>query len=191
MTDLILRFLNDLDAALAPEAGERRLILYHIGRSALVWQYGFAAATADIDVIHLTTDGSPLLEKALRLYGKHSAKAAEYNLYLESIPEGLPPVPVGFFRRATEVQRPWQAIQLFHLEPNDLAATKLNRFSAKDQEDIREMCDRELLDPDLLERRLESAFLFSLAKDGDEIRDGAFAHLRVVQRYLREGVWLT
>jgi hypothetical protein len=96
MTDLILRFLNDLDAALAPEAGGRRLILYHIGRSALVWQYGFAAATADIDVIHLTTDCSPLLEKALRLYGKETAKAAEYNLYLESVPEGLPPVPAGF-----------------------------------------------------------------------------------------------
>jgi hypothetical protein len=84
----------------------------------------------------------------------------------------------------------WIVLRLFHLEPDDLAATKLKRFAARDREDIRMMCDFELLDPERLQIRLESAFRYSLEKDGDRDRDAAFAHLRVVQKYLREGIWV-
>lgn len=189
MKDRILRFLTDIDAALVPTAGGEHLRLYHIGRSSLAWAYGFTSATVDIDVVHLGQDDSRLMTEALRVFGRGTPKAAEHGFYLERVPEGLPPVPAGFDRRAREVEERWLVIRLFHLEPHDLAATKLKRFSLKDREDVRELCDRGLLDPVVLEARLASAFLFSLPKDGDPYRDAAFEHLRIVQNYLRTGAW--
>ena len=189
MKDRIVRFLNDLDTALIPIADGRQLPLYHVGRSALVWKYDFKSATEDVDVI-LPGHNDPLLKHAISHFGKSTPKAAEHGLYLDQVPEGLPPVPGGFDKRAVEVEERWTVIRLFHLEPNDLAATKLKGFRAKDREDIRMMCDFELLDPDLLQLRLESAFRYTMEKDGDRDRDSAFAHLAVVQKYLREGIWV-
>ena len=131
-----------------------------------------------------------MLEEAIRLFGRSTPKAAEHGLYLEQVPEGLPPVPGNFAQRAVEVEERLIVLRLFHLEPNDLATTKLKRFWAKDREDIRMMCDFDLLDPDQLQIRLESAFRYTMEKDGDRDRDAAFAHLKVVQKYLREGNWV-
>ena len=188
MKDRIVRFLNDLDAALTPVAGDDRLALYHIGRSALVRQYGFAAATEDIDVIDPRGDPR-LMKEAERLFGKGTPKALEHGLYLEGVPEGLPPVSGGCYTRATEADETWKVIALFHLEAHDLAVTKLKRFARKDQEDIRGMCDLGLLDPDTLGTRVDAAWWLSHEKDGDPGREAAFASLRVVQKYLRDGVW--
>jgi hypothetical protein len=106
-------------------------------------------------------------------------------LYLEVVEQGLPPVPAGYEKRATRAEGPWRVIELYHLDPHDLAATKLRRFAPKDRADVRLLCDRDLLDPDRLEEILEKAFWFTLEKDGDEFRDAAFRSLRTVQRYLR------
>jgi len=188
MKDRILRFLADLDATLVPAAGGERLDLYHIGRSSLVWKFGFASATEDVDVVCPQGDRR-LLEAAVHGFGRNTRKALEHGLYLEEVPQALPPVPGGAYKRAVEVAERWVVLRLFHLESHDLAVTKLKRFARKDQEDIRGLCDLGLLDPDELNRRLESTWWFALEKDGDRDRDATFAHLRTVQRYLREGVW--
>ena len=180
MNEQISRFLDDLDSSLASVAGERRLDLYHIGKSALVWKYEFVGATEDIDVI-TSPVGGPLLDEAVRLFGKGTPKATSLGLYLDVVSEGLPPVPGGFRHRAEEVFGNWSVIRVFHLEPNDLAATKLKRFAVKDRQDVREMCDEGLLDPEVLQQRLESAFMFVHEKDEDPNRENAFAHLRIVQ----------
>ena len=126
-----------------------------------------------------------MIDAALALFGKESAKARQHGLYLDVVHEAIPPVPGGFEKRATKVDGDWVVLRVYHLSPHDIAATKLRRFAAKDREDLRQLCDLGLLDPETLESTLEKAYPFNLAKDGDEYRDRAFANLATVQRYLR------
>jgi Nucleotidyltransferase of unknown function (DUF6036) len=177
-------FLDDLDRALVAAANGRVLHLYHIGRSALVWEYDYPASTRDIDVLRPKGEAD-LVDLALQLFGNGTPKAAEHDLYLEIVEEAFPPVPGGYERRSHMVPGPWQVLRLFHLDPHDLAATKLRRFSPKDRTDIRQLCDLGLLNPATLEDVLEAAFRWNLDKDGDDYRDIPFRNLRTVQRYLR------
>lgn len=117
----------------------------------------------------------------MREFGRGTNRAKQLGLYLEVVPEGLPPVPGGYEKRAKRIQGPWTVLKVFHLDLHDLAATKLRRFAAKDREDIRQLCDLGHLDPNVLEEILEKAFRWSLDKDGDPHRDAAFTHLRIVQ----------
>lgn len=186
MKDRILAFLKDIDASLVEEATGKRLRLYHIGRSALVWKYNYLATTQDVDVICPESEDRILLDTALGLFGKGTPKADKHGLFLEEVNSGLPPMPYGFRNRATKADGPWVVIELYHLDPYDLVASKLRRFAAKDRADIQQLCDwGEVSDPVLLEAILEKAFPFNLEKDGDPFRDVPFANLRVVQRYIR------
>src|ERR1700752_653797 len=49
--DRIIALLTAIDEALAANAAGRTLEVYHIGRSALVWEYDYIATTADIDIL--------------------------------------------------------------------------------------------------------------------------------------------
>ena len=159
------------------------LDIYHIGRSALVWEYDYIVTTADFDILK-PRGGEELLDLALSLFGRGTEGAKLLGLYLEVVPEGLPPAPVGYEKRAKRIEGPWAVLRVYHLDPHDLAATKLRRFAAKDREDIRQLCDLGHLEPRRLEEVLEKAFLFVHEKDGDEFRDAAFRNLHVVQQYL-------
>jgi len=164
-------------------ATEESLDLYHVGRSALVWQYDYPATTRDIDVL---VQGEPtgMMAKALDMYGRGSVKAQEFGIYLEAVPTALPPMAGGFRKRAELYDHPWKIIRLFHLDPHDLAASKLKRFAVKDREDICELCDRGLIESDILKSTLENAFYFHMEKDGNPERDAAFANLAFVRKYL-------
>ena len=184
MKDRIMAFMDDLDLALHPHANGETLNVYHIGRSALVWEYDYAVTTSDIDFFR-PHGNERLVEMALQLFGRDTPKASEHGLYLDAVYSALPPAPTGYERRARQVDGPWQVLRIYHLEPHDLAATKMRRFAPKDREDIRMLCDLGLLEEAKLELTLEKAFPFNLPKDGDSYRDEAFEHLRIVQRYLR------
>jgi hypothetical protein len=184
MKERITAFLGDIDLALQAEAAGDVLDVYHIGRSALVWQFNYVATTQDFDILR-PHGRSDLVELALRLFGQGTAKAREHGLYLQVVEEGFPPVPSGYKGRAIPVEGNWTVLRIYHLEPHDMAATKLRRFSAKDRADIRLLCDVCGLDPEQLETTLEAAYPFCMEKDGDEFRDSAFRSLRTVQRYLR------
>ena len=183
MKDRIVRFLSDLDAALVPVAESERLPLYHLGRSALIWKYGFSSATKDVDFIQPSEESS-LAARALQLFGNGTAKAIEHGLYLEFVPSALPPVAAGYKKRAQEFDGGWRAIQLFELEAHDLAVTKLRRFAAKDRQDLIDMCDSELLDPEELGRRFESAMWPYI---GVRFREDAEVNLRTIQKYILTG----
>jgi hypothetical protein len=182
--DRILAFLNAVDAALVAEAAGHTLNVYHIGRSALVWEYDYQATTADIDILQ-PKGAEKLIDLALELFGRGTDRARQFGLYLDEVKEALPPVPGGYEHRAKQVEGPWTVLRVFHLDPHDLAATKLRRFAPKDRADIRLLCDLGHLDPVQQEEILEKAFPFNLEKDGDEYRDRPFSNLRIVQRYLR------
>ena len=184
MRSQILALFDDLDTTMTQLSNGTTLDLYHVGRSALVWQYDYLATTRDIDVL---VQGEPtgMMAEALGMYGRGSAKSREFGIYLEAVPTGLPPMAAGFRKRAKPYDRPWKVIRLYHLDPHDLAVSKLKRFAAKDREDIRELCDRGLIESDKLQSILESAFYFHMEKDGNPDRDAAFAHLTIVQKYLK------
>jgi hypothetical protein len=181
MNDAMRQFFQVIDEALAPHAQGQRLDLYLLGRSALIWRYQATFGTNDIDVVQLRT---PLEEKAQELFGQGSAKAKELNLYLDLVPTGLPPIPGKFKVRSTEVAGTWSIIRLWELEPHDLAATKLKSFRAQDRQDLRFLCDQGALRADQLRQSLENAWMWTMEKDGDPLRDAAFANLEKLIDYL-------
>jgi hypothetical protein len=182
MTQLISEFLIALDKKLEPFASPgERLDLYHLGRSALVLHYAMAVSTKDFDVVAMQR---PLEVKAVELFGQTSDSATRFGLYLETVPQGLPPLPQDFVNRCTEVAGPWRIIRLWRLEPHDLAATKLKSFRVGDREDLRFLCDQGLIHADQLRRSLESAFLWSTEGEDDPERERAFTNLRKVIDYM-------
>lgn len=181
MNESMQRFFQAIDDALIPFANGQRLDLYHLGRSALVWRYQATFSTKDIDVVQMRT---PLEEKAHELFGEGSAKAKELNLYLDLVPDGLPPMPGWFRTRSTEVPGNWKIIRLWELEEHDLAVTKLRVFRPQDRQDLRFLCDQGVLQADKLRQSLEKAWIWTTPKDGDDLRDAAFANLEIVIAYL-------
>ena len=181
MDEEIIRFFQAIDDELAPIAQGRTLNLYHLGRSALVLHHKVLFSTKDVDVVEFR---EPLEAEAKALFGKDSAKAAALGLYLDFVPHGIPPMPASFRERCERVPGDWKVIRLWKLDDNDLAATKLRSFRPQDREDLRFLCDQGLIDPDKLRESLESANLWTTAKDGDERRDNSFANLEKVVAYL-------
>jgi hypothetical protein len=184
MKDRIEAFLVDLDRALAGHAEGEVLEIYPIGRAALAWEYGYSGTTQDIDFLR-PRGGAELVALALKLFGYGTQKAKDHSLYLQVVEEGFPPMPWGYKKRAKQVEGSWERLRVYCLDPYELVASKLRRFSGKDRADVRLLCDLVSIDPVRLEAILEEAYPFNMEKDGDEFRDSAFRSLRVVQRYLR------
>jgi hypothetical protein len=182
VNEQILALLNALDAALTEAAPGRHLDLYHLGRSALVLHYNLDRVTKDMDILMMRT---PLETRAVELFGKGTENAARLGLYLETVPQGLPPATQWFCGRCTRVPGNWRVLRLWRPEPHDLAATKLKSYRPRDREDLTFLCDRKLLDAAKLRESLESAFCWSMEKDGDAARDRAFANLERVVLYLQ------
>ena len=128
---------------------------------------------------------TPLEATAVELFGKGTADATRLGLYLETVPQGLPPVPQWFCGRCTRVPGNWRVLRLWRPEPHDLAATKLKSFRPRDREDLMFLCDQGMLNAAKLTESLESAFSWSMAKDGNSARDRAFANLERVVLYLQ------
>ena len=187
MNEQIHQFLQQIDEHLAQLAqpGER-LDIYHIGRTALVMHHGFMLATKDFDIIEMRN--SRLESELIREFGKSSRAAREFNLYIDPVPQGLPPVPAGFRKRCEEVPGAWKVLRLWKLEIHDLAATKLKSFRAQDRQDLQMLCDQGLIDAKKLRDRLNAAYLFYVpGKDDDDHPDNpvqAFANLQSVEQYL-------
>ena len=163
----IVQFLGALDAELAQHgrAGER-LDCYLIGRSALIVRYRLDLATKDVDMV--TRTQTPDLEaKALELFGKGTASAARWGLYLEGVPPGLPPLPGNFRKRAADLPGNWQVLRPRLPEPHDLAVTKLKRFHAGDREDLQILCDSGDLTCAGLEQALDWAYPFGMDEEED------------------------
>jgi hypothetical protein len=188
MRDQILAFLAALDEALTTLAlPTERLELYPIGRSALILFYGLglgAGVTRDFDVVRLSSRPQRLLDLALDQSGQGTPLALQYGLYLEPVPEGLPPIPNWFEKRCTVFDGRWRVLDVRRPEVHDLAVTKMKSFRTQDRRDLQFLCDRELLNAADLSASLERPFLWSMDKDGDPDRDRAFKNLRRVIAYL-------
>ena len=177
----ILDFLKAIDTELVKHAqpGET-LDLYLIGRSALILGYGVSLMTKDVDI--LLDDRSKLQQMALQAFRKGTPGARRFDFYLEPVPKGLPPIPGTYRTRSIAVPGEWVVIRPKCPEIHDLAVTKLNRFHARDREDLQILCDTGELTAAGLERALASAFAW--AEDGDPSQTAAYWNMRKVIDYL-------
>jgi hypothetical protein len=169
MKEMIRRFLNALDETLVPFAAPGEVLdLYHLGRSVLIYHLGIPLSTRDFDIV-LAHDHA-LQAKALELFGKGTGAASEFGLYLEAVPDGLPPLAGGFKKRCEAVAGGWKVLRLWRMDWHDFAASKMRRFSASDRADLTILCDRRMLDRTRLRETLEKAFIWTHEKDGDELK---------------------
>lgn len=189
MRERILNFLEAIDVGLVSQAREgQRLDLYVIGKAAVILFYGgeqAGAMTSDVDVVQISHPPAPLLLAALERFGKGTSGAREHALYLESVPNGIPPIAGSFRNRCTQLAGDWKVLTVWQPEANDLAASKLKRYAAKDRDDLRYLCDKGLLQEEKLRQSLNSAFLWVPEETGDPGRERAFANLDKVIAYLK------
>ncbi|MBL8796108.1 MAG: hypothetical protein JNM56_19560 [Planctomycetia bacterium] len=190
MNELILEFLNRLDALLLPFATQgERFDMYHLGRSALIMHYGLRLATKDIDIVG--TGNSRLENKALELLGKNTDIANLLGVYLDVVAQAIPPVPRWFRERCRPVAGNWQVVRLWQLEVHDLATTKLKSFRHHDKQDLQALCDKGLLEVGKLRESLDAAFPWRSPKEGDGDNDPdtpdwgtALTNFKRVEKYL-------
>lgn len=140
-------FLNFLDQNLSQKAQ-----LHCLGGFALIHLYNAPRVTEDLDVVEVLPDSAvhPLLVAG----GKDSEAAKKYRVYLDYVrvatyPEDyeqrLVPMYAGSFRN----------LQLFAVDPYDLALCKIERNSRKDREDVKYLAKAIPLDPGILRERYE------------------------------------
>jgi Nucleotidyltransferase of unknown function (DUF6036) len=186
MRERILKFLDAIDAVLVSEATkDQRLDLYVIGKAAVILFYGgeqAGAMTSDVDVVQISHPPAPLLSAALERFGKRTAGAREHDLYLESVLNAIPPLAGSFKTRCAQMARAWKVLAVWQPEANDLAASKLERYAAKDRDDLRHLCDKGHLQAEKLRQSLTNAFIWHEEDDPD--RERAFVNLEKVIAYL-------
>jgi hypothetical protein len=189
MREQILKFLAAIDTVLVSQAPEgQRLDLYVIGKAAVILFYGgeqAGAMTSDVDVVQISHPPAPLLSAALERFGKGTPGAKEHGLYLESVLNGIPPLAGGFRNRRTQLTGDWLVLTVWRPEANDLAASKLKWYAARDRDDLRHLCDNGFLQEEKLRQSLEGAFMWETEETGDPARERAFANLEKVLAYLR------
>jgi hypothetical protein len=191
MNDQMRAFLDRLDTELLPFAKEgEHFDMVLLGRSALVISYQFPLATMDIDIVWMRD--SELETKAIELLGKGSTLAQALGMYLDPVPQGLPPLPSWFRNRCTALPGDWKVIRLWILEVHDLATTKLKSFRPKDRQDLQALCDRGLLDAAKLRESLDAAFAYRSPKPEDAEDDPdtpgwaqALSNFKRVEAYLK------
>ena len=189
MREQILKFLNAIDGGLVSHAAEgQRLDMYVIGKAAVILFYGgeqAGAMTSDVDVVQISYPRDPLLEVALKQFGKETSGAKQHGLYLESVVSGIPPLAGSFKNRCTPMTGEWKVLRVWQPEANDLAASKLKRYAAKDRDDLRYLCDKGLLQEEKVRQSLEGAFIWETEETGDPNRERAFANLEKLIAYLQ------
>jgi hypothetical protein len=180
---LIEQFLHAVDEELLRHAKEgERWDVYLLGRSALVLRYGLNLATKDVDLV-TRAEVPELQRKAFELFGKGTPYAQKWGLYLEGVPEALPPVPWGYRQLAVELHGEWKVIRPKQLDPHDFAVTKLKRFHAGDREDLQILASSDLSLAGL-RRALDAAYPFGMDEEEDPACQRVQEHMRKLIDYL-------
>jgi hypothetical protein len=156
MNNQIFALLDRLDEELRPLAAGASLNIYLLGRAAMVLSYNLSLSTKDIDIV--SRQESELEQRAIELLGKDSSLARSLGLYLDPVPQGLPPVPMGFEQRCKLLPGNWKVLKIWLPDVHDLAATKLKSFRPQDRGDLQLLCDRGLLNKTKLRESLDKAF---------------------------------
>ena len=142
-----LSFLTQLDAQLTEPAD------FHCMGGFVVSQcYGFTRETRDIDV--LTVIPVQVVDRVIKLAGKHSALHTRYGVYVHRF--AIVNYPADYEQRLTRVFPVWPNVRLWALEPHDLALTKLERSDDVDVRDVIYLAQAGLINRETLINRFET-----------------------------------
>ena len=121
--------------------------LYLLGGCSLILYDERNRVTKDLDVVSERLRGSDeeAAKVLLEAFGRRTGRVP----FLDPVPGGLPPLPLGWALRAVRRPYPSDAIQLWSLDLADLIITKLRRWLPRDRDDITYVCQRH---PDVRDR---------------------------------------
>jgi Nucleotidyltransferase of unknown function (DUF6036) len=139
-------FLHDLDAEL-----EGVVSLRCLGGFVLTQQYGVARSTSDIDFLSIAAASTE--DNIEVLGGLGSALHKKYGLYLQHVGIATPPCDYANRLQRMFPGARWNKLQLYALDPVDLALSKLERNSDRDRDDVVRLARAGLIDSIVLERR--------------------------------------
>ena len=121
--------------------------LYLLGGCSLILYDARVGATKDLDVVEerLRSSDAEAAEALIDAFGQRSGRAP----YLDPVPGGLPPLPLGWTGRAVRRPSSSDRVRLWTLGFADLIVSKLRRWHPRDRADVRHVCDRhpEVRDP--------------------------------------------
>lgn len=114
--------------------------LFLLGGCSLILFDDRIGATKDLDVVseRLYSSNEEAAAVLVERFGRTSGRVP----YLDPVPGGLPPLPLGWAGRAERRPSPSKSLRLWSLSPADLIVTKLRRWHPRDRADVRHVCDR-------------------------------------------------
>jgi Nucleotidyltransferase of unknown function (DUF6036) len=140
-------FLDELDEALS-----EHVELHCIGGFVISLLYGFPRPTGDVD--YISAIPRHRIEELERLAGRESKLARKYKVYLQHV--AIATMPEDYESRLTEMfPGRFKKLKLFAPDPYDLALSKLDRNSPKDQGDVEYLARTVPLSGELLQERYE------------------------------------
>ncbi len=149
-------FLGELDAVL-----NEPVQLHCVGGFVLTICYGMPRGTADVDFCEIVpaTAGERLLELA----GEGRPLAVKHGVHLHSAP--VAQLPDGYLSRLVEVfPSTFRQLQLFALDPYDLALSKLERNGEQDRDDVRWLARNIPLKAEMLQARYQNELRLYLGR---------------------------
>ena len=129
--------IREFFRALGAEAREETRVYLTGGTTAVL--YGWRAATVDLDIKMVPESDS--LFRAI----SHLKDPLEVNVELAAPSDFIPELP-GWRERSKFIVREGK-VEFFHYDLYAQALSKLQRGHAKDLEDVREMIERDLVEP--------------------------------------------
>lgn len=150
---MIKEFFLDLDRNWKTE-GSEPILLRVLGSTSLFLQCDYERGTKDSDILEIHEIDKEIFEKLKKLAGKDTRLAVKHGIYLDVVSPGLAFLP------PKSLWKSFEKLTNFHielLEVVDVVVSKLRRFNTNDIKDIKEMTDRNLVDPTQLVHQFELA----------------------------------
>ena len=122
-------FLQALDTEL-----KGVVALHCLGGFVVTQQYGIGRSTSDIDFLSVTTASSE--DNVEALGGLGSPLHQRYRVYLQYVGIATPPCDYADRLQRMFPGAHWTKLQLYALDPVDLALSKLERNSDRDRDDV-------------------------------------------------------
>lgn len=154
-------FLTDLDAGL-----QEKTRLECLGGFVVTLSYGLPRPTGDIDVLSVVP--SEQLQPVLNLAGRDSRLHRKHGVYLQHV--GVVTLPENCEERLVEMfSSCYRQLELFGLDPYDLALSKLARNIQRDRDDVKYLARTVPLDLHILKQRYQEELrpYFSSAEQDD------------------------
>ena len=140
-------FFAEIDQALSEDVE-----LHCLGGFVAKVLYDLDRETADVDILPLASNSE--IDAALKLGFEGSRLHKKYGVYLQIV--GVAPIPYECESRLRPIcPGTFKHLNLFALDPYDLALSKIERNSRRDRDDVIHLARRVPFDLDILRNRFE------------------------------------